>query len=170
MNIVRDNIVPFLVGAVLTGIGSLALSIYTDFLPDLIPALGSVAPAIYVKVSLLLLLLLLLTAAIALSIFLKAKPYRPRAMSGKKFGFSWSAELDYSKKKNGVEIELQWLCPKHKIQLGIKSAQVPETLYHHLWCRQCDKTYEMRSQGDVVYVEQARNLVEREILGKLRFE
>lgn len=170
MNVIRDNIVPGLIGAILGGLGTLALSIYDDFLPALIPSLASIPPSTYVKLFALLVLLFGLAVIVAVAALLKARPYRPRALSGKKFGFRWSAELDYSEKRSEVEIELQWLCPKHGVHLGVKSAEVPETTYHTLWCRKCDKFYEMRSEGDPVHVEEAEQLVRREILARLRFE
>jgi hypothetical protein len=168
MNSIRDNVVPALVGSILSGLGALALSIYFDFLPALIPALRNVAPQTYAKLILLLVLVLLLVAAIAIAIFLKTKSYRPRALSGKAFGFRWSAELDYSKKREEVKIEVQWLCPKHAVFLGIKSAEIPETTYHNLWCAKCGQIYEMRSQGDTVYVEEADRILRRQILSRLR--
>src|SRR5213080_2033722 len=118
MNFIRENVVPLLVGSILSGLGALAVSIYSDFLPALIPALQNVAPQTYIKLILLLVLLLLLVAAVAIALFVKTKPYRPRSLSGKAFGFMWSAELDYSKKGEEVEVELQWLCPKHTVFLG----------------------------------------------------
>ena len=168
MSLVRENIVPVLVGSLLSGLGALALSIYSDFLPALIPALQKVAPQTYAKVILLLVLVLLLVAAVAIAIYVKTKPYRPRALSGKMFGFWWSAELDYSKKREEVEIEVQWFCQKHAVFLGIKSAQIPETTYHNLWCGKCSQIYEMKSQGDTVYVEEAKRIVRRQILGRLK--
>jgi hypothetical protein len=56
------------------------------------------------------------------------------------------------------------------VHFGIKSAEVPETTYHTLWCRKCDKFYEMESGGDPVHVEEAEQLVRREILTRLRLE
>lgn len=170
MKVIRDNIVSTLIGAILSGLGALALSIYDDFLPALIPSLSNVAPNTYIKLFALLILLFGFAVIIAVVALLKARPYRPRALSGRKFGFQWSAELDYSNKRSEVEIELQWLCPKHGVHLGIKSAEVPETTYHTLWCRKCDKFYEMKSKGDPVHVEEAERLVRREILARLRFE
>ncbi|APW42076.1 hypothetical protein [Rhodoferax saidenbachensis] len=170
MNYVRENIVPTSIGAILSGVGALAMSIYSDFLPGLIPVLKSIAPEIYIKISALLALLFVLAAALALVAFMKARPYRPRALAGKKFGFQWTAELDYSNKRSEVEVEVQWLCPKHGVHLGIKSAEIPETTYHTLWCMKCDKSYPMQSHGDAVHVEEVERLVRREILGKLRLE
>ena len=76
--------------------------------------------------------------------------------------------MDYSGKREEVVIELQWLCPKHAVFLGAKSAEVPETAYHNLWCDKCRQIYEMKSQGDTVYIEEAARIVRRQILGRLR--
>lgn len=170
MNAIRDNIVSGLIGAILGGLGTLALSIYDDFLPALIPALTTVSPSTYIKLFALLILLFCLAAIVAVTALLKVRSNRPRVLSGRKFGFRWSAELDYSNKRSGVEIDLQWLCPKHGVHLGVKSAEIPETTYHTLWCHKCDKYYEMKSKGDSVHVEEAERLVRREILAGLRFE
>lgn len=170
MNLISDKIVPGFVGAILSGLGFFAVGIYSDVFPAFVPALKTIAPETYVKAVSFLLLLVALVVVAAVAIYLKAKPYRPRALSGKKFGFDWSAELDYSKKRSEVEIELQWLCPKHEVHLGEKSAEIPETAYHTLWCMKCDKFYEMKSHGDVVHVEEAERLVRREILKRLRFD
>ena len=170
MNFIRDNITPALVGAIFGGLCFFAVGIYTDFLPAFAPALKTIAPETYVKIISFLFLLAILITITAVTIYLQARPYRPRALSGKKFGFHWSAELDYTNKRSEVEIELQWLCPKHKVYLGIKSAEIPETAYHTLWCMKCDQFYEMQSNGDTVHVEEAEKLVRREILKRLRFE
>ncbi len=168
MNSIRDSVLPALLGSILSGLGALALSIYSDFLPVLVPALQSVAPHTYVKIILLFVLVLLFVAAVAIVLFVKAKTYRPRSLSGKAFGFRWSAELDYSKKREEVEIELQWLCPKHAVFLGIKSAEVSETAYSNLWCAKCGQIYEMKSHGDTVYVQEAERIIRRRILSQLR--
>lgn len=170
MTLVSDKIIPSFIGAILSGLGFLAVGIYTDFLPAFVPALKTIAPETYVKIISFLFLLFMLAAITAATIYRKARPYRPRALSGKKFGFNWSAELDYSSKRSEVEIDLQWLCPRHGVHLGIKSAEIPETAYHTLWCMKCDKYYEMKSHGDAVHVEEAEKLVRREILKRLRFE
>ena len=168
MSTIRDSVVPVLIGSVLSGLGALALSIYFDFVPALIPALQNVPTKIYVKIVLLLVLVLLLVTAVAISLWVKTKPYRPRALSGKALGFKWSAEIDYSNKREEVKIELQWLCPKHAVFLGIKSAEVPETAYDNLWCAKCDRIYQMTSRGDPVYVQEAERIVRRQILRRLR--
>lgn len=168
MNTIRDSIVPVLIASVLTGLGAIALSIYSDFVPALIPALQSVPPKTYVKIVLLLLLLLSLVVAVAVALWLKAKPYRPRALFGKAFGFKWSAEIDYSNRREEIEIELQWLCPKHAVFLGKKDAKVPDSAYSNLWCAKCDQVYQLESEGDSVYIEEAGQIVRREILLRLR--
>jgi len=168
MHTIRDTVVPVLIGAILTGFGALALSIYSDFLPALMPAIQSAAPATFVKIILLLAIVLLLVAAVAIVFYVKTKSYRPRSLSGKAFAFKWSAEIDYSGKREEVAIELQWLCPRHAVFLGIKSAEIPETLYYNLWCAKCGQMYQMKSHGDPVYVQEAEIIVRRQILGRLR--
>ena len=169
MTSLRDAVLPVLLGSILSGLGALALSIYSDFLPVLIPALQNVAPKTYVKIVLLFALVLVLVAAVAVALYLKTKPYRPHSLWGKAFGFKWSAALDYSKqRRQEIEIELQWLCPKHAIFLGIKSAEVPETAYSNLWCAKCGQIYEMKSGGATIYVQDAERIVRRQILSRLR--
>ena len=165
---IREKVVLVLVGAILSGLGALSLSIYSDLLPALLPALQNVAPSTFVKIILLLVIVLLLVASVAIAFYLRTKSYRPRSLSGKAFAFAWSAEIDYSGKREEVAIELQWLCPKHAVFLGIKSAEVPETAYYNLWCAKCGQIYQMKSHGDPVYVEEAELIVRREILGRLR--
>lgn len=168
MKEIREHLVPGLIGAVLSGIGLILLSIYSDFLPEIMPALQKIQPHTYLKMLALLFIVFLLVSAVAVVFFLKTKSYKPRSLSGKEFGFEWSAKLNYSGKREEVDIELQWLCPKHRVFFGIKSAEVPETAYHNLWCAKCNRTHEIKSRGDTVYVEEAKAIVERKILSKLR--
>jgi hypothetical protein len=167
MSTLRESLIPALVGAALSGVGALVLGIYADILPALLPALQGVTAKTYVKI--VLLLLLLLTCAIALSVvlYIKSNPHRPRALTGKDFGFKWSAEIDYDSKRKDDEIELQWLCPKHNVFLGIKSAEIPETTYYRFWCQKCDAFHDMLSGGAPVYVQEAEKIVRRKILAKL---
>ena len=170
MKSIRDNLVPGLIGLILGGLGTLVLSIYSELLPAILPALGNVASQTYVKIVLLLLLVLLLITAVAIALYLKAKPYRPRAIFGKAFGFKWAAQLNYRSKHEEVDIEVQWICPKHEVFFGTKSAEVPDTTYHKLWCAKCGRTYEMKAHGDVVYVEEANRILQRQLLGQLSLD
>ena len=170
MSSIREHLVSGFVGLVIGGLGTLALSVYSDLLPVLLPALGNVPPQIYVKVVLLLALLLLIMAALSVAQHLRTRPYRPRALFGRAFGFRWSAQLDYRGIRDEVDIEIQWICPKHDVFFGIKSAGVPETTYHNLWCSKCAQIYEMKATGDTIYVEEANRMLERQILGRLRME
>ena len=157
-----------LMGSIVSALGALVLGIYADLLPGILPALQNVAAETYIKVIFLLFLVLVLVAAVAGALYVKTKSYKPRSLSGKAFGFKWSAELDYSKKREETKIELQWLCPKHGVFLGVKSAEIPETAYRNLWCRKCDQIYEMKSAGAPVYVQEAERIIRRKILSKLR--
>jgi hypothetical protein len=168
MKSLKESLVPALIGAVLSGLGALVLGIYSDLLPVLLPSLQGVAVATYIKVVLLLLLLLACAVALAIVLYQKTKPYHPRALSGKDFGFNWSAELDYNKKREEVEIELQWVCPKHKVFLGVKDAKIPNTAYYRLWCDKCNEFHDMTSGGAPVYVQEAERIIRRKILSKLK--
>jgi hypothetical protein len=170
MTSIKEHLVSGFVGWVIGGLSTLVLSIYSDLLPALLPALANVQPQAYVKVVLLLTLLLLSVAALSVALYLRTRPYRPRALFGEAFGFKWSAQLDYRGKRDEVDIEIQWVCPKHGIFFGIKSAEVPETTYHNLWCAKCAAIYEMKANRDTVYVEEANRMLERQILSRLRLE
>ena len=165
---IRDKVISILIGAILSGLGALALGIYSDFVPALMPALRMISAETYIKIILLLFVVLLLVSAVAIVLWMKRKPFRPLTMSGKIFAFKWSAEIKYNNKGNDVEISLQWLCPKHSVFLGIKSAEIPETTYYNLWCRKCGHVYQMKSRGDPVYVQEAEEIVRRQILKKLK--
>jgi len=157
-----------LVGSILSGLGILAVGIYTDFIPALVPTLQAITPVTFIRIILLLLMLLMLVAAVALVLYFRTKVYKPRSLTGQAFGFKWSAELDYMSKREEVGIELQWYCPKHAVFLGIKPAAVPDAAYYSLWCAKCNRVHEMKSAGDPVYVQEAEIIVRRQILKQLR--
>lgn len=168
MNIVKDNIIPLTIGSIIGAIGALILSIYSDVLPVVLPSLEKVPVTIYIKISILLILLLFLTVIIGVVYFLKSRSFTPRTLSGKEFGFEWSAKLGYRGEQGEVDVELQWLCPKHAVFLHTKSANVPETIYDNLFCPKCDHVYEMKSNGDSVYIQEAASIVRRKILGQIK--
>lgn len=170
MDIINNKIIPGLIGAIISGIFLLSASIYSDFLPKIMPSLLSVSVEIYLKIISLLFLLLLLAAAIAIAFYRKTLEFKPLALRGHDFGYDWSAKIAYSGKRDDIEIELQWLCPKHKVFLGAKSAEISETAYYVLWCGKCDQIHSMISGGSPVYLQEAKNIVERKILEKLRVQ
>lgn len=51
MNSILDKVVSVLVASILTALGTLALGVYTDFLPVLLPALQHIAPQTYLKIT-----------------------------------------------------------------------------------------------------------------------
>lgn len=146
-----EKILAAIVGAVISAVATLIVGIYGDLLPSLMPALDGVSAGTYVKIVLLLLIVLGLVLALCVVLYMKSKPYKPRALSGKAFGYRWSAELEYDRRPGEVVIEVQWLCPAHKVWLGAKSANVPETTYNRLWCRKCDGFHDMMVGGAPVY-------------------
>ena len=164
----KDKILSAVIGAVISAVAALVVGIYSDLLPSVVPALQKVSAVIYVRVVLLLLIALGLVSVACVILYMKSKPYKPRALSGKAFGYQWSAELDYGIRPGETDIELQWLCPKHKVWLGIKSAEIPGTAYHRLWCMKCDDFYDMVVGGDTIYVEEASRIVKRSILSRIR--
>lgn len=168
MDIIKNKIIPGLIGAIISGICLLAASIYSDLLPKIMPSLLNISIETYLKLISLLFLLLLLTAAIAIALYRKSAEFKPLALRGREFGYDWSAKIDYSGKRDDIEIELQWLCPQHKVFLGAKSAEIPETAYYVLWCSKCDRIHSMSSGGSPVYLQEAQNIVERKILEGLR--
>jgi len=158
-----------LIGAALTGLGAVLLSIYADVLPLLLPALTTVPIATLLKVIALLLLSLVLAGLVAVGLFLHSKPKRPLVLYGKEFGLKWVAELDYSRKRNTeVEVEVHWFCPKHRVLLGAKSAEIPDTAYYTLFCAKCDRLYPLEIAGAPVHLEEAKEVVRLGILSKIR--
>lgn len=170
MEIINNKIIPGLIGAIISGICLLVASIYSDLLPELMPSLLNISIETYLKLISLLFLVLLLVAAIAVAFYRKSVEFKPLVLRGRDFGYDWSAKIDYEGKHNDIEIELQWLCPQHKIFLGAISAEVPETTYYVLWCRKCDQIHSMESGGSPVYLQEAQNIVERKIFEKLRVQ
>jgi len=168
MNYFKDNILPILIGALLSAIGALLLSISSDLAPPIIPVLNDLPTQLYLKLILLLSLLLVILSVLLVIIALKSKTHKPRSMKGSYSGFKWVAKLDYTDKRRDVSIEMHWLCPSHKTFLGWKDAEVPECVYHNLYCRKCDKVFELKSNNDVVYVEEAERLINQDILSKIR--
>jgi hypothetical protein len=165
---VSEKALSAIFGAVVSAVATLTVGIYGDLLPSLMPALDGVSAGTYVKIVLLLLILLSLVLAACVVLYMKSTVYKPRALFGKTFGYRWSAELDYNKKPGEIDIEVQWLCPVHKVWLGAKSANVPETTYSRLWCRKCDGFHDMIISGAPAYAEEASRIVQRSILSRLR--
>jgi hypothetical protein len=167
---VRDKVLSAVVGAVISAVAALVVGIYGDLLPSVMPALERVSAGTYVKIVVLLLIVLALVVVACAVLYMKGKPYKPRALSGKAFGYRWSAELEYDRRPGDVDIEVQWICPVHKVWLGAKSANIPETTYSRLWCRKCDRFHDMIVGGAPMYAEEAKRIVRRSILGRLRLE
>ena len=165
MNVSREFFIPAMIGAMLSALCAVLFSIYADFLP----ILQSITIAIYIKIIGLLLLILIFLIVAVVRLYLKAKVYRTLALEGKKFGFKWSARLTYEDRKRDVKIEIQWLCPKHKLFLHTKPAEIPEKAYSKFWCTKCKTIQEMKSDKALVYVEEVNRVVEREIRRRLRF-
>jgi hypothetical protein len=165
---VRDKILLLVIGAVVSAVATLIVGIYGDLLPAVLPALERVPAGTYAKTIVLLLIVLALVAATCVILYMKSKPYRPRALAGTKFGYRWSAELEYDRRSGEVDIEVQWICPRHKVWLGAKSAEIPETTYSRLWCMKCNGFHDMMVGGAPMYAEEASRIIQRDILSRLR--
>jgi len=170
MNYFKDKILPILIGAIISAIGAIILSISSDLFPSIMPVFETLTVQLYLKLILLLLLLLIIISFLSIVLFLKSKNYKPLTMKGSYSGFKWVAEIKYDDKKNGVSIEIHWICPKHGIFLGWKDAEVPECNYYNLFCRKCNQIYKLKSNGDVVYVHEVERTIHQDILSKLKIE
>jgi len=170
MGYFKDKILPLLIGAILTAFGAIAISIWSDLVPAVIPALENLPTQLYIKIILLLLLLLLIVSVLVYVLYMRTRDYKPRTMKGCFSGINWVAEIDYIGKSQEVSIEIHWLCPRHEIFLGCKDAKVPECCYSNLFCRKCDQIYELTSAGDIVYLEEAERIIRQEILSKIRIK
>jgi hypothetical protein len=170
MNYFKDKLLPLLVGAIISSLGAIALSISSDLVPSIMPALKTLPVQLYIKLILLLLLVLLTLSVLAFVLYLRSKDYKPRAMKGSFSGINWVAEINYSDKRHEVSIETHWLCPRHKTFLGLKDAEVPNCSYNNLFCRKCNHLYELKSDGDIVYLEEAERIIRQEILRKIRIK
>jgi uncharacterized protein YbaR (Trm112 family) len=170
MGITEEKILNILTEAIFSGIIFLTTSIYSDLIPEIMPALLNISTEIYVKIIVLLVFLLILLCFITILLYQKTREYKPLALKRKGFGYNWSAKISYGGRRDPVDIELQWICPQHKTFLGCMSAEVPETAYHVLWCRKCDRVHPMETGGGPVYLEEAESIVKRNILKKIRIE
>jgi len=170
MSYFKDKLLPFLIGGIFAAFSAIVISIWSDLVPSVMPALKSLPTQLYIKIILLLLLLLLIVLVLVSVLYIRTKDYKPRTMKGTYSGFKWVAELDYADKKCGVSIAIHWLCPKHETFLGCKDAKVPECCYSNLFCRKCDRIYEFKSAGDIVYLEEAERIIRQGILSKIRIK
>lgn len=143
------------------------VAVWNDVLTSILPALKQAAPESLLRWLALFVLAFLGMAGWAVSLWLKRKPYRPPLVTGRKFGYAWSAAITYQG-QDGFTVWVSWTCPKHKVDLGSVSANVPETTYSQLWCHQCGKVHPLHAAGDRIYVEQAEEVVRKEIMSKIR--
>ena len=95
MHYFKDKILPILIGAVTSAVGAIVISISSDLVPSIMPALNELPVQLYIKLILLLLLLLLIMTALLIIIVSKSRTHKPRAMKGSYSGLNWIAELNY---------------------------------------------------------------------------
>ena len=168
MNFIKQHLIALLLGAVLGTLGTLLIGIYSDLAPTLLPVLQAVPIQTYIRIIGFLVLLLAAIIALAFALYRRGSAFRPQTLSGRKFGLKWRVVIDYQQARRHRAIEIHWLCPKHKVYLGAKNAEVPDCSYYTLYCMKCDRLYEMKSRGDVIYLSEVNDLVQHEILTKIR--
>lgn len=170
MNYLKDKILPLLIGAVITGIFTLLVSIFSELLPTISPFLSETPPSLYLKSILLLVVILLLCFLLIFFLYERTKEFRPFRKKGKYQGFKWIADIkDYDSRK-GWDVWINFICPVHKVHLGAKDANIPECSYHVLWCSHCNKTYPIKSAGDTIHLEEAEEIIKGEVISKLRIK
>jgi len=162
LNILRD-LTKYLVGAILSALGYLLLSIYSDVLTVIFPALQEIPQKILLKIILFVVTLLALSIILNFILWLKSKPSRPDAMNGKFCKVPWMAEIDYSGRE--ILTHIHWHCPKHKIKLIDNS--VPNSQEHVLHCNKCNKDYPMISGDANIDPREAWNIIHNEILQRV---
>ena len=170
MNYFKDKILPMLIGSIIASLGALVLSIASDFAPPILPVLEALPVQLYLKLALLLFLVIVVISSLAIVLLFRSKDYKPRSLSGIYSDINWVAEISYKDKGREISFELHWLCPKHKVFLGVKDAEVPNCSYYNLYCRKCDQIYELKSNGDPIYISEAKKVIRQEILQKIRIK
>lgn len=170
MSYFKDKILPILIGSIIASLGALVLSIASDFAPPILPVLEALPVQLYLKLVLLLLLVISVISFLAIVLLWRSKDYKPRSLSGTYSDINWVAEISYKDKKREVSIELHWLCPKHKVFLGVKDAEVPDCRYYNLFCQKCDQVYELKSNGETIYESEAEMVIRQEILRRIRIK
>lgn len=166
----KDKIIPILIGAFVTALGSLLVSIFSELLPAISPFLNNVPASLYLKLILLLCVVLLITWALLFIYYEKSKEFKPFKKRGRYKGFKWIADVKEYNPKRGWDIWINFICPVHDVYLGSKDAKVPECSYSVLWCRHCDKEYPIHAAGDVIHLEEAKTMIEDDVISKLKIK
>ena len=168
MKYFKDQILPILIGAFITGVITLLASIFSDILPAIYPSLKGLSAVLYLKLLLLLTILLLISLLMMFLFYNKSKEFRPFKKNGKYKDFKWIADIKEYDPRRGWDIWINFLCPVHGVYLGNKDAKVPECSYHVLWCSHCNKEYPFHINGDAIHLEEIENVIKDKIIGKLR--
>ena len=93
MKYFKDQILPILIGAFITGVITLLASIFSDILPAIYPSLKGLSAVLYLKLLLLLTILLLISLLMMFLFYNKSKEFRPFKKNGKYKDFKWIADI-----------------------------------------------------------------------------
>lgn len=169
MNYMKQHIIPILITAFISFIGYILLSIFSDILPIIIPALSKLSMGIYLKMVLLLMVVIVILVLIISAVISKSKPYRPRTDKGKLYNISWSAEIEYmnGEKMCDIRTYISWFCPKHQTPLSSQQANVSRKAVHTLYCDRCNKAHDIKNRNTIMYLEEAEMIVRQQILDKI---
>jgi len=168
MDYIKDKIIPLLIGATLTGILSLIVSIFSDIIPTIAPFLKDIQAALYLKVILLLCVILVVMCILAFVLYERSKEFKPFKKKGKYRGFKWVADINAYDPHRGWDVYINFICPVHKVHFSRKDAKVPECEYSVLWCRHCNKEYPIRAAGDIIHLEEASRMIKTDVISKLK--
>lgn len=167
MNYFKDKIVPILIGAILSAIGALLISIFTDIYPLMIPALRNITSGIYIKIIFFVFLGLIISIVLNLVLFSKNKNRIKTTYTGKYKGLRWKADIEiHANLYDKYQIHVMWICPIHDVFFSRKDALVENSSYSILYCKKCNKEYQIRSKGAVIYPEEAGQIIETKIRTK----
>jgi len=167
MNYVKEKIFPLLIGAALSALGLILLSLFTEILPIILPSLQKLPVTIYLKLLLFLLVLLGISVLIIVIALGKNKPTRPNALSGKYRNIPWNADIDYRKQYNDIVIDVYWLCPKYRTPLELRQIPNPRKSIHTLFCDKCNKIHDIKHKQITIPVEEAVRIVRADIGKKI---
>lgn len=162
----KDKIVSIIVTALCTALLAILSSLFSEFLPIIFPSLEKVSTGLYLK---LILFLLIVIALLIIGLFFslqQSKIRKPLSWRGKYGKIFYMAEIDYTplSRDREININIHWLCPKHKISMDERQ-QAGENYLP--FCENCQKAYHFEGEKDPIYSRRAYSVVKNQILRKI---
>jgi len=166
---IQNEIVKYLAIALLSFLGFLLLSIFSDVLPIIFPALKTLPLVLLLKIILLLLVLSSLSVILNFILWFKSKPYKPNALNGKLLNIPWHAEMVYPAPGVATKIDtrINFLCPKHKTHLQDSQEPFKDRIVKTVYCKNCKDHYHFKSVGSNISLPEAWEMVRSQILNKV---